>query len=179
MGFLRSGRPTPVLDTLQRASVTEMTKEERMIGSVCLMGVYIMEVLPPVRVNELAAKFGLVARSSLGCLTGWDLADKNQQDMAWKRIEKDEPDVIAGSPPCTLCCLLQNINTAQIKDGAEWQAQFEGRLRGQRRMCHAAAGFIEDKWRMGKTSCTNTHGAHHRGDYLGLERRFEMPMFMW
>ena len=56
---------------------------------MCLMGVDITEVFSPVRANELAAKFGLAAGSSLDLRKGWDSADKRQQEEVWELIERE------------------------------------------------------------------------------------------
>ena len=83
-----------------------------------------MEVFSPARVAQVAAKYGLIAGQSLGLLTGWDLSDAKQQEEVWKIVERDEPEVIIGSPPCTLFSTLQNINWARYSGDDAWRQTF-------------------------------------------------------
>ena len=128
MKFLRSGKPMPLLNFIEQASCTKMGKEERRIVASFIMGVDIMEVFSPERINQVAAKFGLIAGSSLDLMTGWDLSGRNQQKKVWELIEKDEPEVIVGSPPCTMFAMLQNINRARHSWNSEWKEKFEKEL---------------------------------------------------
>ena len=78
-----------------------------------------MEVFSPVRINEVAATFGLIAGASLDLLAGWDLSDKKQQAMVWEILERDEPEVVVASPPVhfVLHVTKHYLGKAQLEQG--------------------------------------------------------------
>ena len=85
-----------------------------------------MDMFSPERVAKIAAKYGLIAWDFLDLLTGWDLPVKAQQMKVWESVERDEPEVIIGSPPCTLFIALQNINWAKHSWGSDAERQVLG-----------------------------------------------------
>eukprot|EP00974_Lingulodinium_polyedra_P077019 7456591-Lingulodinium_polyedra.AAC.1 len=89
-----------------------LAKEDLKIMSKYILGVDITEVYSPERVNMIAKKFGLAPGTSFDLSTGWDFNKEAGRNSAWKRIREEEPELIIGSPPCTMFSTLQNLNRA-------------------------------------------------------------------
>ena len=84
------------------------------------MGVDITQVYSPKRVNEVAEKFRLKPGSSLDLQNGWDFNRKADQRRACKKVMEEEPELIIGSPPCTMFSTLQELNVAMHRGDREW-----------------------------------------------------------
>ena len=78
------------------------------------------EVFSPARVNELAAKFGLVPGASHNLTSGWDFSFFEDPNRAWKLIKTSVPLVVIGSPRArysVICRNLMNMYIATIRNG--------------------------------------------------------------
>ena len=73
------------------------------------MGVGIVEVISPERINLVAATLELIEGSPLEFMTGWELSGRAQQKTVRDVFKKDEPEGIVGSPPSTMFARLQII----------------------------------------------------------------------
>ena len=62
----------------------------------------IMEIFSPPRVTVQATKFGLKPGEALDLVTGFDFNKEADRRMAWDIINKDKPELIIGSPECTM-----------------------------------------------------------------------------
>ena len=60
--------------------------DKRILASV-ILGVDLTEVFSPVRVNQVAAKFGLNPGSSLDLTNGWNFDLEADRRRAWKLIK--------------------------------------------------------------------------------------------
>ena len=89
-----------------------------------IMGVDITEVYSPERVNKTAAKYGLKPGSSLDLTNGWDFNKREHRRQAWKKIMQEEPELLIGSPPCTMFSILQQLNLAIHAEDVEWMRRF-------------------------------------------------------
>ena len=72
-------------------SIDKMTDVEKRIMASVIFSVDITEVFSPIRVNEFAAKFGLVAGSSFDLTNGWDFSLDEHRTQAWGRIKVEKP----------------------------------------------------------------------------------------
>ena len=100
----------------------------RKIVAACRLGVDIMEIYSPERINQICVKFGLLPGSSLDLTTGWDLSRRDDQEAAWQKMVDDEPGVLIGSPPCTRFSMLQNINFKRYEGDEDWNEKFKKEL---------------------------------------------------
>ena len=96
--------------------------EIEILAAVC-KGVDITEIFSPERVTKLCKKYGLIARDSFDLRDGYVLADERTQARVIDRINRTNPTVVIGSPPCTLFSRLQQLNLHV--HGPEWAAKFE------------------------------------------------------
>ena len=88
------------LDSMQ-SEVLGLNAVDHLIIGKALQGSDVLELYSPVRVNAVAAKFGLVPGMSLDLTNGFDLDEKKDQDKAWEVIRRTKPTLVIGSPPCT------------------------------------------------------------------------------
>ena len=95
-----------------------------------LMNVDITEVYSPERVNKIAAKYKLKPGCSLDLTNGWDFTRKEHRRQAWKKITKEEPALLIGSPPCTMFSILQQLNLAMRAHDMEWVEKFRHKWKG-------------------------------------------------
>ena len=74
----------------------QMTEDERKIIASAIVGVDITDVYSPVRVGELAAKYGMRPGSSFDLTNGWDFTKEAHRARAWKQIKQEQPYCIIG-----------------------------------------------------------------------------------
>lgn len=101
-------------------SIEDMSPDERRIVAAAIFSVDITEVFSPVRVTEVAAKYGLVPGTSFDLTNGWDFSIGEHRTRAWKHIKKEDPYCVIGSPPCTLFSMLMELVKTQHKGDPEW-----------------------------------------------------------
>ena len=69
----------------------------------------VCEVFSPPRVGPEAVKFGLSAGDAMDLTTGWDFNKEEDRKRAEEYVDKEEPLVIIGSPPCVAFSPLQTL----------------------------------------------------------------------
>ena len=74
----------------------------------------VSEVFSQPRVAEEAKKQGLVQGTSFDLLTGYDLSRREDRMRCWKKLEKENPDLVVVCPPCGPFSPLQNFNYARM-----------------------------------------------------------------
>ena len=67
------------------------------------------EVFSPPRVGPEAAKFGLDVGDAMDLTTGWDFNKAEDRRRAEEYVDKEEPLVLIGSPPCVAFSQLQSL----------------------------------------------------------------------
>ena len=67
------------------------------------------EVFSPPRVGVEAKKFGLRPGDSMDITTGWDFNKEEDRQRAESYLDKEEPLVLIGSPPCVAFSQLQSL----------------------------------------------------------------------
>lgn len=87
-----------------------LSDEDRSIVASVIRGVDVTEIYSPARVNTLAAKMGPIPGHSLDITNGWDFTKEEHRRKAWHLIKPTEPNMVIGSPPCTLFSMLQELN---------------------------------------------------------------------
>ena len=87
------------------------------------------EVYSPVRVAEVAAKYGMRPGSSFDLTNGLDFTKEAHRARAWKQTKQEQPCCIIGSPPCTLLSSLQELSKEINKNNPEWQRRYEQRMK--------------------------------------------------
>lgn len=70
----------------------------------------VSEVFSPPRITKEAEKQGLVTGGAYDLKTGFDLSKEQDRGRMWQELEKDEPELVVGSPPCTAFSLLREFN---------------------------------------------------------------------
>ena len=103
----------------------ELSDVDKRILASLILSVDITEVFSPVRVNKLAARFGLTPGASMDLTNGWDFTREADRRRAWKNIKETNPYVVIGSPPCTLFSNLQELNKYVHRDDPAWLSRFE------------------------------------------------------
>ena len=68
------------------------------------------EVFSPLRVGKEAVKFGLNAGDAMDLTTGWDFKKESDRQRAGEYVDKEEPLVLIGSPPCVAFSQLQSLS---------------------------------------------------------------------
>ena len=106
-----------ILDTydVRSVEITEEDAEAIALMSCEMAAVDVMEIYSPKRFTEAAAQFKLRPGFAVdlceekpegGC---WDLRKEPDVQEVREWIDKDEPALLTGSPPCHMFSLLQNI----------------------------------------------------------------------
>ena len=103
----------------------DMSEEDRKILASMLLGVDITEVYLPERIARVAMEFGLVAVSSMDLTNGWDFTRSDHRRAAWIQIEKEDPYLLVGSPPCTWFSVLQELNLHVNRNNPAWRVKYE------------------------------------------------------
>ena len=89
-------------------SMLEVEQITTLLTEMCAVDV--MEIFSPPRFCHMATQLGLKPGYSIDLDTGWNLSDKTQQRELWQLMEREEPELLTGSPPCTPWCKLMNLN---------------------------------------------------------------------
>ena len=93
-----------------------------------LMAIDIAEVFSPKRVNEFASEYELAEGWSLDLTTcdekgrPWNFSDPKMRNKAARRVIRDEPTIIIGSPPCICFSQLMRINWSRMDPAMAWTA---------------------------------------------------------
>ena len=61
--------------------------------------------------------------------TGYDFNIAADRASCWAKIEKEQPTLVIGSPPCTLFSRLQELNKFIYRDSEVWMMKFQDRMR--------------------------------------------------
>ena len=88
------------LDSLITEALDFNAIDQLIIGKA-LRGSDVLELYSPVRVNAVAAKFGLVLGMILDLTNGYNFDEKKDQDKPWEVIRRTKPTLVIQSPPCT------------------------------------------------------------------------------
>eukprot|EP00434_Breviolum_minutum_P042976 symbB.v1.2.038276.t1/scaffold5896.1/size48089/1 len=107
-----------ILDTYEVRSVdiTEEDAEAIALMSCEMAAVDVMEIYSPKRFTEAAAQFKLRPGFAVDLCEEkpeggyWDLRKESDVQEVREWIDKDEPALLTGSPPCHMFSLLQNIS---------------------------------------------------------------------
>ena len=71
--------------------------------------VSISEIYSPPRVTAEAKNWGLRPGEAMDLTTGWDFRRQEHRDLAWSYVDKYKPELLIGSPMCTMFSTLQNM----------------------------------------------------------------------
>ena len=113
------------MDDEDMSSLQHMSEIDRKIIASVILGVDITEVYSPERIAKVAREFGLNPGSSMDLTNGWDFSMPEHRRQAWKQIEKEDPYLLIGSPPCTWFSILMELNVHVNKNNPEWMAKYE------------------------------------------------------
>ena len=102
-----------------------MSEEDKKIIASVILGVDITEVYSPKRIARVAEQFGLTAGSSMDLTNGWDFFRSDHRRAAWKQIEKEDPYLLVGSPPCTLFGMLMELKIHINREYPAWMKKYE------------------------------------------------------
>ena len=53
-----------------------------------------------------------------------DLSTKKDQDKLMALLDREDPELVVGSPPCTVFSMLQQLNWAQYSQNSECRDNF-------------------------------------------------------
>ena len=102
-------------------------------GCSGLAGVDVVEVFSPERVGQACAKYGLQQGTAMDIKSGYDFDLAADRASCWAKIEKEQPTLVIGSPPCTLFSRLQELNKFMYRDSEVWMAKFQDRMQQAKR----------------------------------------------
>ena len=123
---------------------------ETMLG-VVLNQMQVSEVYSPPRVVEMANKMGLRGGWSLDLTTHdedgrpWDFNDATMRNRAIRKIIKDQPLVLIGSPMCIEYSAINRINHSRMT-----KEEVEGRMAYARKHLEFCIKLYEIQWRNGR-----------------------------
>ena len=100
-GDLPDAKQRKIEDEDMDSIMKGMNEIDRKIVVSFILGVDVTEVFSPERVAKVAQRIGLTAGSSFDLTNGWDFNIEEHRVEAWKRIKKECPYLLIGSPPCT------------------------------------------------------------------------------
>ena len=122
------------IDLAVKRQTVEMMKKEVGMNDVhgsagkVLPKVDVSEIFSPERVGALCRDYGLKPGMSMDIKTGYDFDSKKDRDGIWESIMRDEPSLVIGSPPCTLCSRLQELNKYMYRDDRLWLLKVQERM---------------------------------------------------
>ena len=90
-----------------------------------LLQIDIAEIYSPVRVTGEAAKFGLKPGEAMDLTTGWDFRLPRHREAAREYQRRCKPQLLIGSPMCTMFSQLQGLSGWSEKKELEWQEAVE------------------------------------------------------
>ena len=90
-----------------------------------LLNVDVVEAYSPPRVTPEAEKFGLKPGEAWDLTNGWDFTRKDHRKLAEEYIEREQPLVVIGGPPCTPFGQLQSLNPKTEKCERKWKEGVE------------------------------------------------------
>ena len=108
---------TMVTDFIIPESTTELTK---VLNKIC---VDIAEAYSPPRVTNTAHKLGMTMGYVLDLTTGWDFTAAAHREAAREYVRLTRPELIIGSPVCTMSSSLQRLSTFERRE--DWFDRFE------------------------------------------------------
>ena len=82
----------------------------------------VSEVYSPPRITDMAQRMGLKAGWALDLTTNdedghaWDFNDAKMRNKATRKVLRDRPLVLVGSPPCTDWSQLMNLNWDRMSE---------------------------------------------------------------
>ena len=120
-----------------------------MLGMV-VKQMQVSEVYSPPRVMEMANKKGLRGGWSWDFTTSdengrpWDSNDKTMRNQAIRKLIKDQPLVLIGSPTCTEYSAINRINHCRMT-----KEEVEGRMAYVRKQLEFCITVYEIQWRNG------------------------------
>ena len=106
------------------SSIKTMNEDDRRILASAILGVDVTEIYSPERIAKVAAEFGLVQGSSMDLTNGWDFSRGDHRRAAMRQIEKEDPYVLIGSPPCTYFSMLMELNIHNQRNNPEWMEKY-------------------------------------------------------
>ena len=101
--------------------------------AMMLMSADVTEIFSPERVAGVCKEFGLKPGMSMYIKSGYDFDNKKDRDRCWEVLERDKPNMVIGSPPCTLFSKLQELNKFMYKDNQMWMFKFQERMEQAKR----------------------------------------------
>ena len=151
-------------ECMSRDALTEASRECQALFSADVMEVYSFE-----RVARLCADFDLKPGSSLDPTNGFNAYIRVDRKRAWNIVERGQPLLIVGSPPCTYFSTCWDDDKHSIRDDAAWMQGSNDNLRGRRSTTsHSAASSMNIESSRNGTSSASTHGPRGRGTWITL-----------
>ena len=111
----------------------------------------VAEVCSPPRVTDIAHKMGLKAGWSLDIITvdqdgrSWDFNEVEMRNRAVRKLLRDEPLLLIGSPMCTAFSVMNNLNCPKM-----CPEEVKRRIEYGRRHVEFCAKFYAMQWRAGR-----------------------------
>eukprot|EP00435_Cladocopium_sp_Y103_P070319 s238_g35.t1 len=98
---------------LSKAQKTKLRRAIQQAEPECFP-VAVAEVFSPPRIALEASRQGLSTGGSYDLLTGYDLLDAGDRRRMWQELDRDDPELVVNSPPCTAFCPLQAWNLPRM-----------------------------------------------------------------
>ena len=107
------------MEVMVLMKIEQIEAESMLVESIREAAVDIAEVYSPPRVTKIASRFGLKTGEAMDLTTGWDFTIERHKKAAMKYVKAMKPNLIIGSPECTMFSTLQQWNKNRLSD--EWK----------------------------------------------------------
>jgi hypothetical protein len=107
-------------DPLNLFPDTEMVKMLYRTSEAMGEQVEITEMYSPPRITEEAKKWGIKTGEAMDLTTGWDFRRQGDRERAWQHIRRCKPQLIVGSPMCTMFSVMQNFTKWTEEKTRRW-----------------------------------------------------------
>ena len=109
-----------------------------------------MEMYSPEGVAELCGWLGLKQGCSLDLTSGFDVDKSVDRPRAWENIQRDQPLLAIGSPPCTCLSTLNEVNRHLHRGDPTWLQRFENNLEKAKRHFRCCCRIYNRRVRQGR-----------------------------
>ena len=118
-----------VTDTYRAKGVDITAAEIASVSTLLLQlgSVDVAEVFSPPRFTDAAPSLGLKPGFAVDLATGWNLRSKSDKEAFFQKLERDDPSLLTGSPPCDAFSVLRHIGKKTRTAEEESEKLSEGR----------------------------------------------------
>ena len=114
------------------------------VGEV--LAVDVLEMYSPERFGEFRGRLGFKQGCSLDLTHGFNFDTAVDRAQAWAIIERDQPLLVIGSPPCTCFSMLNELGTQLHRGHPARLLRFDNNLEKAKRDCRCCCRIYKHPW---------------------------------